>query len=132
MVRSIEGKHPRYFEAILQLRDVSEEVIDFVDKINGVDEVTVYMTHSLVAPPHYSVMIDICNLVDDEPSIYSFIITEKKPDYFKVRFSGIIDSENYTLHYFVIGEADPPIDPPIPSGGFPPSGSPSGSPPSGI
>jgi nonsense-mediated mRNA decay protein 3 len=30
MVRSIEGKHALYFEAILQLRDVSSEVEDFV------------------------------------------------------------------------------------------------------
>ena len=30
MVRSLEGKHPLYYEAILQLREVSQEVIDFV------------------------------------------------------------------------------------------------------
>lgn len=30
MVRSIEGKHPNYYEAILQLRDVSSAVMDFV------------------------------------------------------------------------------------------------------
>lgn len=98
---------------------------------NGVDELDVYMTHDMVSPPHYSVMIDICNIVDPDPSIYSFIITNKQQDHFTVRFSGIIDSENYTLHYFMIGEASPPIDPPIPSGGFPPSGSPSGSPSGG-
>ena len=27
MVRSLEGKHPQYYEAILQLRDVSPEVV---------------------------------------------------------------------------------------------------------
>lgn len=32
MVRSTEGKHPEYFEAILQLRDVSKEVISFTEK----------------------------------------------------------------------------------------------------
>ncbi len=31
MVRDITGKHPAYFEAILQLRDVSQEVVDFVE-----------------------------------------------------------------------------------------------------
>ncbi len=31
MVRDITGKHPQYFEAILQLRDVSQEVVDFVE-----------------------------------------------------------------------------------------------------
>ncbi len=31
MVRSIEGKHILYFEAILQLRGVQKEVVDFVN-----------------------------------------------------------------------------------------------------
>ncbi len=35
MVRSIQGKHPGYYEAILQLRNTSKEVYDFVlDEIN--------------------------------------------------------------------------------------------------
>ena len=29
MVRSLEGKHPLYFEAILQLRDVSDDVVAY-------------------------------------------------------------------------------------------------------
>ena len=32
MVKSLEGKHPSYFEAIVQLRDVSQEVVTFVEK----------------------------------------------------------------------------------------------------
>ena len=32
MVRSLEGKHPQYYEAILQLRDVASDVVDFVNK----------------------------------------------------------------------------------------------------
>jgi NMD protein affecting ribosome stability and mRNA decay len=31
MVRSIEGKHPNYFEAVLQLRDVTKEVVEYVE-----------------------------------------------------------------------------------------------------
>ncbi len=31
MVKPIHGKHSEYYEAILQLRDVEDEVIDFVD-----------------------------------------------------------------------------------------------------
>lgn len=31
MVRSLEGKHPGYYEAILQLREISSAVIDFVE-----------------------------------------------------------------------------------------------------
>ena len=30
MVRSLVGKHPSYFEAVLQLRDCSDEIIDYV------------------------------------------------------------------------------------------------------
>ena len=32
MARSLEGKHPKYYEAILQLRDITPEVVDFVEK----------------------------------------------------------------------------------------------------
>ncbi len=32
MVRDVTGKHPLYFEAILQLRDVSQVVIDFAEE----------------------------------------------------------------------------------------------------
>ena len=31
MARNLEGKHGSYFEAVLQLRDVSQEVIDFAE-----------------------------------------------------------------------------------------------------
>jgi NMD protein affecting ribosome stability and mRNA decay len=31
MARSMEGKHGSYFEAVLQLRDVSQEVVDFAE-----------------------------------------------------------------------------------------------------
>jgi NMD protein affecting ribosome stability and mRNA decay len=32
MVRSIEGKHPEYYEGVLQLREIKQEVIDFAKK----------------------------------------------------------------------------------------------------
>jgi NMD protein affecting ribosome stability and mRNA decay len=31
MARNLEGKHGSYFEAVLQLRDVSQEVVDFAE-----------------------------------------------------------------------------------------------------
>ncbi len=34
MVRNLKGKHPNYYEAILQLRDISQEVLDFMDTSN--------------------------------------------------------------------------------------------------
>ncbi|PIN73998.1 hypothetical protein COV20_02700 [Candidatus Woesearchaeota archaeon CG10_big_fil_rev_8_21_14_0_10_45_16] len=32
MVRTLEGKHPKYYEAILQLREVTQEVVDFIEE----------------------------------------------------------------------------------------------------
>ena len=32
MVRTLAGKHPQYFEAILQLRDISQDVINVVEE----------------------------------------------------------------------------------------------------
>jgi hypothetical protein len=85
---------------------------------NGVTELDVYFPHSVVAPPHYTVLVDICNTVDPDPSIYSYIITRKEQTYFTIRFSGIIDSANYTLHYLVIGEIVSPYVPPtVPESG---------------
>ena len=31
MVRSLEGKHPKYYEAVLQLRDVTQKTVDIVE-----------------------------------------------------------------------------------------------------
>jgi len=85
---------------------------------NGVTEQDIYFAHNVVAPPHYTVLVDICNTVDPNPSIYSHIIVKKEQDYFTIRFSGIIDSANYTIHYLVIGEiASPYLPPTIPESG---------------
>lgn len=32
MVRDLTGKHPQYYEAILQLRDTSQDVVDYVER----------------------------------------------------------------------------------------------------
>jgi hypothetical protein len=79
---------------------------------NGVREFNVYFSHNVVSPPNYTVLLDICNTTDPNPSIYGHIITRKEQNYFTVRFSGIIDSDNYTLHYFIIGEVLSPFEPP--------------------
>lgn len=88
---------------------------------DGVTEFDVYFPYPIMAPEHYAIMMDICNLVDTDPSIYSYMITKKESDHFTVKFSGIIDSPNYTLHYIIIGELDYTASPPSgspPSGGF--------------
>lgn len=73
---------------------------------NGVTDFDVYFTHHIVNPPHYTVFVDICNTVDPNPSIYAYTITKKDLEYFTIRFSGVIDSPNYTLHYLVLGEIE--------------------------
>ena len=44
MVRDTSGKHPGYFEAILQLRDCKEEVINFVEEEIGMERIYVAKT----------------------------------------------------------------------------------------
>jgi hypothetical protein len=84
---------------------------------NGVMEFDVYFSHEVVNPPHYTVLIDICNTVDPNPSIYGFTVVRKEQEFFTIRFSGVIDSANYTLHYLVIGLiSDTYVPPNITSG----------------
>ena len=80
---------------------------------NGVREFDVYFAHNVVSPPDYSVFIDICNTTDPNPSIYNYIITKKEQAYFTIRFSGIIDTANYILHYLIAGEIASPYEPPV-------------------
>jgi hypothetical protein len=70
---------------------------------NGVTEFDVYFSHEVVSPPHYTVFVDICNIIDPNPSMYGYTIVKKEQDFFTIRFSGIIDSSNYVLHYLVMG-----------------------------
>jgi len=80
---------------------------------NGVNEFDVYFSHDVVNPPHYTVFVDICNTVDPNPSIYGFTIVRKEQEYFKIRFSDVIDSANYTLHYLIIGQISDTYVPPV-------------------
>ena len=41
MVRSLEGKHSRYFEGILQIRNINEAVVAFVEKDLGEGHIAV-------------------------------------------------------------------------------------------
>ena len=80
---------------------------------SGVSELDVYFAHNVLSPPSYSVFIDICNTSDTSPSIYGYVITKKEQGFFTIKFSGIIDSPNYVLHYFITGEVATPYTPPI-------------------
>ncbi|MCK5018033.1 MAG: hypothetical protein KAS32_13335 [Candidatus Peribacteraceae bacterium] len=81
----------------------------------GIDELDVYMTYPMPDAPNYNVMVEICNITDADPSIYGYVITGKEEDHFTIRFSGVIDTANYILHYFLIGDIDHQVPP---SGGF--------------
>jgi len=72
---------------------------------NGVDTFTVGLPN-IPLNTDYSVYMTISNIVDTSPSIYWAIITDKQIDRFSIRLSGIIDSPNYILSYFVIGAFD--------------------------
>ena len=48
---------------------------------------------------NYSISNSMQNLVDNDPSLYSMIITSKSDSGFTVTFSGIIDSANYKLEW---------------------------------
>jgi hypothetical protein len=49
----------------------------------------------------YSLGLTIINTVDASASIYSYIVSEKNSDNFKVRFSSLIDSTNYYLSWAI-------------------------------
>ena len=49
----------------------------------------------------YTVVVSMYNEVDADPSIYSWVITDRTNDNFTIEFSGDIDSDNYWIHYIV-------------------------------
>lgn len=50
---------------------------------------------------NYSISGSISNIVDANPSIYGFTISDRTPTSFVINFSGVIDSANYKFEYFV-------------------------------
>ena len=50
---------------------------------------------------NYSLSLEMCNLIDSTPSLYTWIITNKTVDNFSIKFSGIIDSSNYKMTYII-------------------------------
>jgi len=50
---------------------------------------------------NYSVLTQLVNEVDLEPSLYVSIVTEKLTTGFTILFSGFIDSDNYELDWTV-------------------------------
>ena len=62
----------------------------------------------------YTLYLSMVNTVDDNPSIYTYIVTEKFRGQFTVKFSSMIESSNYEMHYLIIGEFIECGDPPSP------------------
>lgn len=54
----------------------------------------------------YSLALSIINTVDATASIYSYLVTQKNPQNFNVRFSGPIDSTNYYLSWSITYRAE--------------------------
>jgi len=65
---------------------------------NGQNTVDVVFTHSFDSVNYY-IGTSIINTIDNPPSIYSYIITNKITTGFTVLFSNNIDSSNYVLEY---------------------------------
>ena len=49
----------------------------------------------------YIIMVEISNVVDVNPSIYTWTINEKQLDHFIIELSGIVDSPNYKIMWVV-------------------------------
>ncbi len=47
MVRSLVGKHALYFEGILQLRDVNQDIVDFVEKDLSTGNIAISQTRKV-------------------------------------------------------------------------------------
>lgn len=55
---------------------------------------------------NYSLAISIYNLVDPNPSIFPFIVTNKLTTGFTLDFTGNFDSENYYISWYVVNQPD--------------------------
>lgn len=81
----------------------------------GATEVSVTFT-TPQASDTYSLSTRLVNTIDSTSSIYTYIITEKTTSGFKVLFSGLIDSSNYVLDWFVVDVEAEGIESSLPSG----------------
>jgi len=60
MVKPVHGKHSEYYEAILQLREVADEVIDFVDK--EIEKKNIFMAKVIPVTNGYDYYLGNANL----------------------------------------------------------------------
>jgi len=67
---------------------------------SGVDTVTVPLTYPCPSA-NYSVSVVISNYVDSTASIYSYNIYDRATNSFKIKLSGLTDSANYSIEWFV-------------------------------
>jgi len=70
---------------------------------NGVSSMTVNFATS-ASSDRYTVNVSLSNVVDVNPSVYSYIISNKNPGHFTVDFSGEMTSQYYVLEWMVIEE----------------------------
>ncbi len=61
----------------------------------------VYLNQACPDSTNYTICIILRNIIDLNPSIYSCNVIEKTSDYFTVKFSGLIETDNYILEWFV-------------------------------
>jgi len=84
-----------------------QEVLDLIGqnqagivKLNYNDDQTIVTFNTAFTSDDYALLVSVDNVYDSEPSEYAMTIVDKTTSGFKVRYSGKIDSDNYTLNWY--------------------------------
>jgi hypothetical protein len=83
------------------INDQEIEVISGIHTLPSGDSTSSIIFETPMENSNYAISASISNEVDETPSIYSFIITNKSTTGFNVLLSGNLDSGNYKLEYMV-------------------------------
>lgn len=76
------------------------------DIVNGVSEFTVILEETF-QNDYYDVFASIINETDADPSIFTWVVTDRTTTTFHVKLSGVIDSANYKFSYIIgIGSSE--------------------------
>jgi hypothetical protein len=83
------------------INDQEIEVISGIHTLPSGDSTSSIIFETPMENSNYAISASTSNEVDETPSIYSFIITNKSTTGFNVLLSGNLDSGNYKLEYMV-------------------------------
>lgn len=90
-------------ETLEEIRD-NQAVITYKNGTTAVQagstETTVVFGSTL---QHYTISVALINTVDEDPSLFQYVISDKTPTSFTVKFGGEIDSSNFSIDWMVTG-----------------------------